>query len=164
LPKPCNTGLWTGAARGTPQRLKLGYHRGIMRALIVGCGQVGSELATALAMQGMDLAILDRDEDAFLQLPEDFAGATVVGDGLDEEALRRAGIEEAGIFVVATAEDNYNLMVAQFVKMKFKVSKIIVRVYDPDKAALFADLSLQTYCPTKETAIAIERLIKGEGK
>jgi len=135
-----------------------------MRALIVGCGQVGSELATALARQGIELAILDRDEDAFLQLPEDFSGATIVGDGLDEEVLRRAGIEDAGVFVVATAEDNFNLMVAQFVKMKFKVPKIMVRVYDPDKAALFAGLDLRTYCPTKETATAIERMITAARK
>lgn len=135
-----------------------------MKAVILGCGQVGSELATRLASAGLEVTVLDRGEDAFRQLPEDFAGSTVTGDGLDDESLKRAGIEKAQVFVAATAEDNFNLMAGQLVKARFKVPKIIVRVYDPDKAALFGGLDISTYCPTKETATAMERMITGEGR
>ncbi len=135
-----------------------------MKAVILGCGQVGSELAVRLAAAGLEVTVLDRGEDAFRQLPEDFAGTTVRGDGMDEESLKQAGIEKAQVFVAATAEDNYNLMAGQLVRAKFGVAKIIVRVYDPDKAALFAGLNIETYCPTKETATAMERMILAGGK
>ncbi len=130
-----------------------------MRAVILGCGQMGAELATRLAAAGVECVVLDRDEDSFRQLPPEFAGRTVQGEGTDEDALRQAGVEQAGVFVVATAEDNYNLMVAQLVHQRFKVPRIIVRVYDTEKAALFEGLGLRTYCPTKETAVVMERMI-----
>ena len=134
-----------------------------MKAVILGCGQVGSELAGRLAGANVSCVVLDAAEDAFLHLPEEFAGTTMAGDGADEETLRRTGIEDAEVFVVATPDDNFNLMVAQLVKARFKVPKIIVRVYDPDKAELFSSLDLMTYCPTKETATAMQRMILGEG-
>ena len=133
-----------------------------MRALILGCGQVGSELAARLAKDGVEVTVLDRDEDAFLQLPEDFGGKTVIGEGLDEDVLRRAGVEGARVMVLATADDNYNLMAAQLVRARFKVPKLLVRVYDTDKAALYAGLGLTPYCPTGETAMAMERIISAE--
>jgi trk system potassium uptake protein TrkA len=135
-----------------------------MRAVILGCGQMGAELSGRLAAGGVECVVIDRDESAFLLLPEEFGGTTMAGNGLDAEVLRRAGVEKSEVFVAATANDNFNLMVAQLVKARFRVPKLLVRVYDPDKAALFADLDLETYCPTKETATAMERIILGEGR
>jgi len=125
---------------------------------------VGAELADRLAGAGVSCTVIDHDETAFLHLPPEFGGSTVLGHGLDEEILKKAGTETAQVFVVATADDNFNLMAAQLVKARFKVPKILVRVYDPDKAELFAGLDLMTYCPTKETALAMERMILGEKK
>ena len=62
-----------------------------MKAVILGCGQVGAELAAGLAAGGVEVAVLDRDEDAFALLPEEFSGTTVAGEGLSEEALKQAG-------------------------------------------------------------------------
>ncbi len=44
---------------------------------------------------GHDVSIVDENVSAFGRLGEDFDGQMVVGSGIDEEVLRRAGIETA---------------------------------------------------------------------
>ncbi len=46
----------------------------------------------------------------------DFKGTTLLGSGVDQEILRRAGIERADAFVAATQGDNRNIMASQIAK------------------------------------------------
>ena len=50
-----------------------------MNVLVVGCGKVGSRLARLLAQRGHNVSVIDREEDMFSQLGEDFDGVTVTG-------------------------------------------------------------------------------------
>ena len=48
-----------------------------MNVIVVGCGRVGSELAYNLYKRGQKVVVLDRDPDAFKNLPADFRGRTL---------------------------------------------------------------------------------------
>ena len=54
----------------------------------------------------------------------------------------------ADAFLGLTNSDNTNLMAAQLVKQRFKVPKIIIRVYDPERAKAFGEMGLNIICPT----------------
>ncbi|HEY8745794.1 MAG TPA: TrkA family potassium uptake protein [Chloroflexota bacterium] len=119
-----------------------------MHVVIVGCGRVGATLATMLGRGGHSVAIVDQNSQAFERLPFDFKGDTVIGTGIDEDILRRAGIEHADAFAAVMTADNRNIMAAQVAKHVFQVPKVVCRIYDPLREETYRDLGLETICPT----------------
>jgi len=119
-----------------------------MKVVVMGCGRVGGQLAGLLESDGHSVTILDTDAYSFRRLPPNFKGTALVGNGLDQEALKRAGIETADAFVVVTQGDNRNVMAAQIAKHIFKVPKVICRIYDPLRQELYSTLGLETLSPT----------------
>ncbi|HZN21410.1 MAG TPA: NAD-binding protein, partial [Gaiellaceae bacterium] len=62
-----------------------------MKALIVGCGRVGSALAKRLHEAGWEVVAVDETEDALERLGERWPGEFHVGHGLDSAVLEAAG-------------------------------------------------------------------------
>jgi trk system potassium uptake protein TrkA len=127
-----------------------------MRILIVGCGRVGGLLAGRLTDYGHDVSIVDAKSRSFRRLPEKFPGRVVLGTGIDEDILRTAGIEQANVFVAVTQDDNTNIMSAQIARKVFGIERVILRIYDQARAAVYRDLGLTVICPTTTVAGMIE--------
>ncbi|MBA7534457.1 Glutathione-regulated potassium-efflux system protein KefB [subsurface metagenome] len=119
-----------------------------MKVVIMGCGRVGARLAGLLDADGHSVTILDTDAYSFRRLPPKFGGTALIGNGINEEALKRAGIEEADAFVAVTQGDNRNVMATQIAKHIFNVPKVICRIYDPLRQELYSTLGLETFSPT----------------
>jgi trk system potassium uptake protein TrkA len=103
---------------------------------------VGSELAKLLSNEGHNVVVIDRSPVSFERLGGTFNGLTKVGNGFDLELLKQVGIEKADAFCAVTNGDNTNLISAQVAKKIFKVPKVIARVYDPQRAHIYAALGL----------------------
>ena len=86
--------------------------------------------------------IMDKNPNSFDRLGQTFNGLSLVGNGFDLNLLKQAGIEKADVFCAVTNGDNTNLVSAQVAKKIFKVSKVIARVYDPQRAHIYAALGL----------------------
>jgi trk system potassium uptake protein len=119
-----------------------------MNVVIMGCGRVGAQLANILDAEGHKITVLDINPDSFRKLSPEFKGAALIGDGTDEDVLRRAGITEADGFVAATQGDNRNALASQIAKHIFGVKKVVCRIYDPLRRELYANLGLETVSPT----------------
>jgi trk system potassium uptake protein TrkA len=119
-----------------------------MKVLIVGCGRVGARLAGLLHADGHEVTILDNDEYSFRRLPPDFGGTALTGNGINADTLKKAGIEEADVFVVVTQGDNRNIMASQMAKYIFNVPKVICRIYDPLRQEMYSNLGIDTISPT----------------
>ena len=119
-----------------------------MKAIVVGCGRVGSSVAKKLTKVGWDVVAVDENEEALARLGENWPGGFVVGHGMDVNVLREAGIEEADAVVVATNGDNTNIVVGQVAQKRFGIECTVVRILDPARAELYATLGLRTVCPT----------------
>ena len=119
-----------------------------MKIVIMGCGRVGARLAMLLDEDGHQVTVLDNDAYSFRRLPPDFGGIALLGNGIDEEALKKAGIEEADAFVAVTQGDNRNVMAAQIAKYIFDVPRAVCRIYDPLRWELYQTLGLETLSPT----------------
>jgi len=127
-----------------------------VKALVIGCGRVGSSIALELHREGWDVTVIDENEDALSRLGEGWPGTFIVGHGMDTDVLRRAGIEDSDAVVVATDGDNSNIVIGQVAKKRFDVKCVVVRVLDPARAKFYAERGLDTVCPT---SIAIDRLM-----
>ena len=132
-----------------------------MKILIMGCGRVGARLASLLDEDGHEVTILDNDTYSFRRLPPAFGGTALFGNGIDEEALKRAGVEDADIFVAVTQGDNRNVMACQIAKHTFKVPRVVCRIYDPLREEMYAALGLETISPTKIFAQMMREKIEG---
>ncbi len=132
-----------------------------MNVVIMGCGRVGAQLAAMLEEDGHKVAILDMEPYSFRRLPANFQGEALVGNGTDEDDLRRAGIEEADAFIAVTQGDNRNVMAAQIAKHVFNVPKVVCRIYDPLREELYNTLGLETISPTTVGAKLLHDVIVG---
>jgi trk system potassium uptake protein TrkA len=121
-----------------------------MKALIVGCGRVGSALARKLNDEGWAVSVVDETEEALSRLGEAWPGEFHVGHGMDTAVLERAGIEDADTVIVATDGDNTNIVVAQVAKKCYGVESVGVRILDPARADFYSDRGLHVVSPTRD--------------
>ena len=119
-----------------------------MKILIMGCGRVGARLASLLDEAGHEVTIMDIDTYSFRRLPPSFGGTALFGNGIDQEALKKAGIEGMDIFVALTQGDNRNVMSCQIAKHVFNVPRVICRIYDPLRQEMYQGLGLESISPT----------------
>ncbi len=119
-----------------------------MKIIIMGCGRVGARLAGLMDAEGHSITVLDTDSYSFRRLPTGFKGKALVGNGIDEEALKRAGIQQVDAFVAVTQGDNRNIMAAQIAKHIFGVKRVICRIYDPLRQELYQSLGVESLSPT----------------
>jgi trk system potassium uptake protein TrkA len=134
-----------------------------MKAVIVGCGRVGAGMADELDRAGWQVLIVDLNTAAFDRLPSGFSGTALRGDGTDEDVLRRAGAEDADLFLALTEGDNRNAMAAQLGKHVFGIPRVIAKINDPVRAEAYAHLGIATLCRTNlMTGAILGHLGQGE--
>jgi trk system potassium uptake protein TrkA len=127
----------------------------------MGCGRVGSSLAMAMQKRGHDVAIIDRDPSAFVRLSPDFAGRTITGVGFDREILEKAGIEHADAFAAVSSGDNSNIISARVARETFDVERVVARIYDAKRAAVYERLGIPTVATVPWTT---ERFVSALGE
>jgi len=135
-----------------------------MKVVIMGCGRVGARLASLLEQDGHSITIIDIDSYSFRRLSPDFKGTALVGNGIDEDVLRSAGIEEAGAFVALTQGDNRNVMASQIAKHIFGVPRVICRIYDPLRRDMYEELGVETVSPTTIFAQMLREKLESQGE
>jgi trk system potassium uptake protein len=131
-----------------------------MKALVIGCGRVGSKVAKKLHRSGWDVTAIDEAEEALGRLGDDWPGGFVVGHGMDVKVLRDAGIEDADAVVVSTNGDNTNIVVGQVAVKRFGIDCTVVRILDPARAELYATLGLRVVCPTSSAIDVLTEAVK----
>lgn len=132
-----------------------------MKVVIMGCGRVGARVASLLDHTGNHVTVIDVDSRSFRRLPTGFRGETIIGTGIDEDVLRRAGIEDADAFIAVTNGDNRNIMAAQVARLIFEVPEVVCRIYDPVREDTYRRLGLTTVCPTTTiSAIILDQVMR----
>lgn len=128
-----------------------------MHVIVVGCGRVGSELAGRMEREGHSVAVMDKNATAFRRLSERFTGRTVVGFGFDRDDLVTAGIERAGAVAAVTSGDNSNILSARIARETFEVERVVARIYDPRRAAIYQRLGIATVATVSWTVDQVAR-------
>jgi trk system potassium uptake protein len=134
-----------------------------VHVVVVGCGRVGSELAGMLEKDGHTVAIIDKRPDAFRRLPTGFGGQQVVGFGFDRDTLLDAGIEKADALAAVTSGDNSNIMSARVARETFEIERVVARIYDPRRAAIYQRLGIPTVATVSWTTDQVLRRLVPEG-
>lgn len=130
-----------------------------MFVIIVGCGSLGGHLANELSRDGQDIIVIDKNEDAFKELTAEFSGFRMLADATEADVLVAARIEDADTVVACTEDDNVNLMIAQIAKKIYRVPFVKARVFNPSRQGVYADLGIETICPTILSAMQFKQEI-----
>jgi len=129
----------------------------------MGCGRVGSSLATELEAAGHSVAIIDQSREAFRRLGPDFKGRTISGVGFDRDTLLEAGIETADAFAAVSNGDNSNILAARVARETYGVANVVARIYDPGRAEIYQRLGIPTVATVIWATDQILRRLVPEG-
>ncbi len=129
--------------------------------LIIGCGRLGGSLAIKLAAAGQEVVVVDHERRNFdLNLPRDFKGRTIEGMEIDNDVLKRAGIERAVALAAVARDESTNMMAADVARRIFNVPRIVVRVDEPRLANLYREEGFEVISPIVEGTLALERALE----
>ncbi len=102
-----------------------------MNIVIVGCGKVGTSIATELNSEGYDIVVVDINHDAVTNLSESIDVMGIEGNGATYEVLVEAGAQNADLVIAAAARDEVNLYTCLMAKAA-GVRHTIARVRNPE--------------------------------
>jgi trk system potassium uptake protein TrkA len=103
-----------------------------VKILVLGAGQVGSNVAERLVSEANDLTVVDTNPARLAQLQERLDLRTVAGNASHPSVLIRAGIEDADMLVAVTQSDETNLVACKLARKLFNTPTRIARVRAAD--------------------------------
>ncbi len=134
-----------------------------MYVVIMGCGRVGSSLSAGLERLGHDVAVIDKDPQAFRRLSPDFNGRQVVGQGFHRQVLIDAGVEKADAFAAVSSGDNSNIISARVARETFGIERVVARIYDAKRAAVYERLGIPTVATVPWSTDRLMRMLLPDG-
>lgn len=115
---------------------------------ILGDDHVGIAIAEQLQENGHRVATVSESHKS-----SDCHG--FVGDPSAIDFLSEAGVGAASTVIVATRSDRRNLLIAQLVRARFDIPRVVTFVNDPDRLPLFADAGHEPFCVTTALSEAV---------
>ena len=140
-----------------------------MKIIILGAGQVGSNLAQNLTKEASDITVVDIDGDRLRDLQDRFDIRTVRGMASHPDIMRQAGAEDADMLIAVTSSDEVNMVACQVAHTVFhtptKIARIRTAAYLTDDG-IFRDEAMPVdyiVNPEKIVTQDINRLIDNPG-
>lgn len=120
-----------------------------MNILVIGCGNLGRHLIKALYTlePHPQVFVIDRQKEAFHELPGVFEGTTIVGDASEIPILEEAGIQQTDILFAVTDNENLNFMLSHIAKEIYQVPKVIAKIANQSKRLLLEDFGITALDP-----------------
>jgi trk system potassium uptake protein TrkA len=134
-----------------------------VHVVIMGCGRVGSSLSAGLERLGHEVAVIDKDAQAFRRLGPDFGGRQIVGQGFHREVLIAAGVEHADAFAAVSSGDNSNIISARVARETFGIDRVVARIYDAKRAAVYERLGIPTVATVPWSTDRLMRMLLPDG-
>ena len=136
-----------------------------MRAIVVGAGVVGFDVAKLLSQAEHDVVVIDADADALAHVNEKLDVMTVLGNGTSTTVLEEAGIRDARILISVTAIDEVNI-IACMLADRLGVETTIARIRSDELSNTKTILNAEDFGidlvihPEESAAEEIVRLIR----
>jgi trk system potassium uptake protein TrkA len=99
-----------------------------MKAVVIGAGEVGLNIARHLVQENQDVVLVDNDPEKLSLVSEMLDVQTVVGFGSHPDVLEAAGCENAAMLIAVTHSDEVNMVACQMAYSLFNVPLKIARV------------------------------------
>jgi trk system potassium uptake protein TrkA len=137
-----------------------------VKIIILGAGQVGSNLAESLVAENNDITVIDLDTTRLALLQDRFDLRTVRGHAAHPSVLKQAGAEDADMLVAVTQNDETNLVACRIASTLFNVPTRIARIRSNDFLGLVPGFLAEHFgvndviSPEEEVTNTLRRLIE----
>ncbi|MFU8849027.1 MAG: Trk system potassium transporter TrkA [Opitutales bacterium] len=111
-----------------------------MKIIIVGAGEVGSNLSTVLAAVGHDVTLIEKSEGHCERLEEELNARVVTGNGSSARQLVEVGVANCDAFLAMTSDDRTNIISCSLAK-GLGAKNTIARIHDET----YSDTSVLNY-------------------
>ena len=135
-----------------------------MRAIIVGAGDVGFQLAARLSQQGGEIVVVELDQSKVDRVEDHLDVLALQGSGVDYRVLEKAGIVEADTLIAVSDNDEVNILACQ-IAQRYDTRLKIARVggdYYYGESALMSPAPLGVHVmvnPVEACSAEIEKLL-----
>ena len=102
-----------------------------MNIIIVGCGKVGSTLASELNNGSNNVTVIDQDAAKVKAIANKYDIMGVIGNGASRSAQKEAGIDDTDLLIAVTGNDELNLLCCLVAK-KSAGCRTIARLKNPE--------------------------------
>jgi len=124
----------------------------IMRAIIVGAGDIGMPVIRYLAERGHVLSVFDKSEKRCKQVANQSDAAIFCASGILQDVWKNAEAEKADLLMALTNNDDINAEVSRIAKRDYGIPFVIARAHQPESIDKIkgagADVAI---CPAQET-------------
>ncbi|WP_226040714.1 Trk system potassium transporter TrkA [Natrinema sp. DC36] len=135
-----------------------------MRVIVVGAGQVGSNIAASLDDEH-NVVVVDTDPERVESVTYSHDVLAIRGNGTALGTLEEAGVEEADMVIASTDIDETNIVVcgaAKAVAEPFTIARVkktnLLRTWEQSRGAFGVDFMVCTDLQTAETIVRIAGL------
>lgn len=126
---------------------------------IVGLGRFGQALASELATAGVDLLVLDEDEEKVREMRELTDNALVV-KGLDKKSLLETGIQNCDVAVVCIGEKIDASILATLNLISFGIPKVISKAASSEQGEVLEKLGAEVVFPERDMAVRLGKRLE----
>ncbi len=124
--------------------------RKVRTVMICGGGRISYYLADMLESDGIDVQIIEKDEERCAALCDLLPTTTVIrGDGTDQELLESEGLARADALVSLTGVDELNMVVSMYANVR-GVPQVITKLAHIENKNLINDLELGSVIRPRE--------------
>ncbi|MDY6764814.1 MAG: Trk system potassium transporter TrkA [Halobacteria archaeon] len=132
-----------------------------MRIVIIGAGEVGSNIAASLC-EAHEVVVIDIDKSKIDSLTYSIDVLAIKGDGATLDTLQEAGVEEADIVIASTDDDETNIVAcgtAKTLSDAFTIARVtrtkFFRTWESSRGSLGVDYMVGTNLLTAQTIVRI---------
>ncbi len=136
-----------------------------MKAIIVGAGDVGFQLANRLSQQGEEIVVVDTDQTKVDRVEDHLDVLALLGSGVDYRILEHADVARADTLIAVSDDDEVNILACQLAS-RYQVQTKVARVsadyyYGESPLAMAGSLGVDVLVnPQEACAQEIRRLLK----
>ena len=130
-----------------------------MKIIVIGGGEIGSRLTRLLSENKHDVVLVEMVNELCQELADNLNAKVIHGDGTKPDVLEEAGIEDADALVVATGEDETNLL-SCLVAREMSSLRIITRATKEEYKKIFLKIGVNSIVsPETSTVDQLEAMI-----
>lgn len=110
-----------------------------MYIIVVGAGEIGSQVIDLLTAAGHEVVILETDPDVADEIGRQYDCLVINADATVKDNLIEAGAEDADAIIATTDTDATNMMVLMIAK-ELEIPSLVAVVQNPEHMSLFRQI------------------------
>jgi NhaP-type Na+/H+ or K+/H+ antiporter/predicted nucleic acid-binding Zn-ribbon protein len=128
-------------------------------SIIIGADETGRVLAEKLVEAGETISIIDTDEKNCAEAKKIKGVNVFCEDATSIDLLRKAGVPDAKVVIVATPSDKVNILISQVIRSNFGEKRIVARANTTSNFSAFTEAGIETMSPVHAAAAILENMV-----